>query len=95
MKDQEKVGLIVKVARGRLVISIGVGVLASAFETIEETVKVTDPLKFAKGVARELEREEEDGTNALQSLLDTTCMGVCESGGEGWEEVRPGQPVKK
>ncbi len=87
------------VVDGRLVISIGVETLAFAFDHSEfaqphddesgefvQAFKVTSPVMFARAVARELEREQEDGTTPVHLLLDAACAGAVEDGCEGVEE---------
>lgn len=80
----------VKVKQGRLVISIGVQTLAfavengSAFEVYvgEEYVgpKIMDRAAFARAVAVELKREDEDGSTLLTKMLDEAAELAMESG---------------
>ena len=83
--------LFVGVEDGQLVIRIGVDTLAYAFEVGEEnnpyddeamdfvrSWKVTDKLKFAKGVANHLCDEEEDGSTPLTDILDKAYIGAVE-----------------
>lgn len=92
--------LTVGVEGDQLVIRIGVDTLAWCFEISEDNHtydekakdyrrdwKVVDPHKFAKGVARGLCTEEEDGSTPLTGILDAACivaieddMGVDEDG---------------
>ena len=88
----------VAIVDGRLVISIGVKTLAHAVqleggmlyqvgdEDIATGVTITDPLTAAKEIARELKREEEDGTTLVHKLLDKAAMDAYENGGEGFAE---------
>ena len=84
--------LMVEIAGGRLVISIGVDVLCFAAENCNRfydgendkyTLKITNKTKFAKEVARALEREEEDGTTPVHLLLDAAFESAVEDGCEG------------
>lgn len=89
-----------EVKGGKLVISIGVDVLAfaaqrhydeEAFNATEGQMKasefrVVDAAALAKEVVRELEREAEDGTTRLHLMFDTAFTKVLEQGGEGIEE---------
>ena len=47
--------------------------------------KVTSADTFACEVVRELEREEEDGTTPVHSLLDDVCMKAIDNGADGVE----------
>lgn len=74
-----------EVANGRLVVSIGVDLLAHAVsvgDDWEEEWKVVDPDAFVAAVGRELESEEEDGTTLLHRAFDSAAMSVVESGDE-------------
>lgn len=85
----------VTVSNKVLRISIGVDILASAFDFSEfakqfssdlgeevQLFKVEDPVAFAKDVKNELEREEEDGTTPVHKLLDAACEAAVENGSE-------------
>lgn len=48
-------------------------------------LKVTDAESFAKGMVVELNRESENGTTALDLLLDKAAYDACENGAEGVE----------
>lgn len=76
---------------GVLTISIGVEALAFAIEHNPEPgneMVVTNPEKFAEDVARELNREQEDGTTVVHLMLDRAAKESCEQGSE-WVEERP------
>lgn len=83
--------LFVGVVDDELVIRIGVGTLAWAFESGEDNQpfdekandfrrewKVTDPHKFAKGVGNGLCDEEEDGSTPLTKILDEAFIRAVE-----------------
>lgn len=89
-----------KLEGGELVIRIGINVLAMATEDREpftiydeklgdwrKAWIVTDPLEFAKEVAREINREEEDGSSPLTNLLDLACASALDQGCMGVEEA--------
>jgi len=75
-----------------LVIRIGVEMLAFAAEHLEELVeeagdrdtvaKVSDHVEFARHVARELNREGEDGTTPIHALLDEAILQAVEDGSD-------------
>ena len=84
--------LFVGVVDDELVIRIGVGTLAWAFESGEENQpfdekandfrrswRVTDPHKFAKGVGNGLCDEEEDGSTPLTKILDEAFIKAVEN----------------
>lgn len=87
--------LTAEVRGGRLVISIGVNLLANALELGPELShydeatgewshpKVTDAVVFAREIAIELEREEEDGTTPVHRMLDAAALKAIESGALG------------
>lgn len=81
--------LTVEVNDGRLVISIGVDVLAFAvtycsrfYDGLGDQYKarIIDNDQWAQDVARELTREQEDGTNPLHILLDNAFEKAAEDG---------------
>ena len=86
--------------RGReLVIRVGVGTLAWAFEHDTENNqwddeknnfiqgwKVSDQKEFAKDVKHEALREEEDGTTPLILFFDQLCRAAADQGSLGIEE---------
>lgn len=91
--------LSIKVQGRELVIRIGVGTLAWAFDHESENnpwddeknehiqaFKVTDPKKFAKDVVYAALREEEDGSTPLSDFLDQICRAAAEDGSEGVDE---------
>ena len=90
----------VHIIDGQLVVRIGVETLAwasdhSDFSTpYDDKVgafvpkwKVIDQLEFAKDVARELRREEEDGSSLLTNVLDKAIEAAIEQGSLGIEEM--------
>ncbi len=89
-----------KIKDGKLVISIGINVLDFATEQREpftifdfeankyvQKWKVVDALEFAKDVARQFNREREDGSTPLTNLLDEMSIAALEQGSIGIEEV--------
>jgi hypothetical protein len=76
--------LIIKVRNDELQISIGINTLEYVFEHSDygASLQVSNPLEFAKDVARALEDEEEDGTTLCHRLLDKACKEACEQGSE-------------
>ena len=90
----------VHIIDGQLVVRIGVETLAwasdhSDFSTpYDDKVgdfvpkwKVIDQLEFAKDVARELRREEEDGSSLLTNVLDKAIEAAIGQGSLGIEEM--------
>lgn len=84
----------IRVVDGRLVISIGVETLAIAAKysnffddpTMKE-LEILDAEAFAREIARQLAREEEDGTTLVHHALDKAAELAVENGAEGveWE----------
>lgn len=97
MKDQQ---LTVEIVDDRLVISIGVGLLAFAVQAASdvsgwpEDWYITDPAAFAKEIARTLEREEEDGTTPVHKMLDAAALETLEQGADAVEEGDPEKGLK-
>ena len=97
-----------RVVKGKLVISIGVDVLAFAAqqhfdeehfqstggEANQADYHVVDPKTFAGDVCRELLREAEDGTNRLHRMFDPAFVAAMERGSEGIAERETEAPVK-
>lgn len=86
----------VEIVDDRLVISIGVGLVAFAVQTPDATdwpndFYISDPAVFAKELVRALEDEEEDGTTPVHRMLDAAALATLENGGLGIEEG----PVEK
>lgn len=90
----------VYVLDGKLVISIGIDTLAWAAEHSDyfnpylpnkgnwlQTLRVSDHLEFAKDIATELRRENEDGSSPITLLLDKMIVESCEQGSLGIEET--------
>ena len=90
-----------KVRNGKLTIEIGVETMAFAAQRLydeqafnasdgekeaEADFYVADADEFARSVVRRLEREAEDGTNAIHLLLDTAFNEVAERGEDGLAE---------
>ena len=86
---------------GKLTIEIGVETMAFAAQRLydeqafnasdgekeaEADFYVADADEFARSVVRRLEREAEDGTNAIHLLLDTAFNEVAERGEDGLAE---------
>ena len=80
-----------EVADGQLVVRIGVETLAlavaagSAFhqERDGEHIRnfaITDPLQFAKDIANELQREDEDGSSPLTDVIDQAAQSAIDEG---------------
>lgn len=82
--------LAVTIEDGRLVITIGIGLLAWAVQSAEpqwpEDFAVVDVEGFAKAIAKELKRDEEDGTTPVHRMLDAAATEVLESGDEAVDE---------
>lgn len=89
--------LSVTVDDGRLVIAIGVETLGFAAQHSDDFEKwgvtVVDHDIAVKEIARELRREEEDGTTLVHLLLDKAALNAWENGGEGFAE-RPDKDTK-
>jgi len=90
-----------EVTGGRLVISVGINVLAFAaadpevgtfveYDDITETFwpryRVVDKNEFAKDCACAITREEEDGSSPLSKLLDQAARDAADDGCTGLEE---------
>jgi len=79
---------------GRLVVSIGIDVLAFAVNLAgtpwsTAPFKVTDADVAAAEIVQELTREEEDGTTPVHKLLDQAALDAWENGGQGFTEATP------
>ena len=81
---------------GALDMRVGVKVLAFAAERCPDFwngedglpgCRITDPIKFAKEVERELNRESEDGSTRLSRMLDEAIAEAINQGAEGVEEI--------
>lgn len=96
--------LTVDIVNEELVIRIGIGTLAWAFEHMVENNpwndedrdfvqawKVSDPLEFAKDVINALTYEEEDGSNPLNRMLDKVSSAVADNGSLSIEENTDGK----
>jgi hypothetical protein len=79
-----------------IVIRVPISVLPIAFdaspvaprdEEADPLYRVTDAATFAKGVARHLNDEEEDGTTPIHRILDDAMLEALEQGEEGIEEI--------
>lgn len=99
-KKPENTPLSVAVKDGKLTVSIGINRLASAFQQSDYArpydevlgnwaakFGIIDAELFASDVARELVREEEDGTTPVHLLLDKVCAEAVEQGSAGVEEL--------
>lgn len=87
----------VRVRGGVLIIEIGVGTLAYAFEHSDagqpydetanaySTWRVRNELAFARDVARQLMREDEAGGTPLSYVLDRASLAALEDGTEAVE----------
>lgn len=79
-----------KVENGRLVISIGVNLLAWAIQLNEqewpEDLHISNPDKFARRMAQYLLFDEEDGSTELHRCFDKTALLMAESGEEEIDE---------
>lgn len=96
--------LTVDIENDEIVIRIGIGTVAWAFDHMEEnnpwsdakrdfvqTWKVSDPTEFAKDVVGELTNEEEDGSHPLSRLLDQVSTAAADQGSLGIEENTDGK----
>jgi hypothetical protein len=96
--------LTVDIEDNEIVIRIGIGTVAWAFDHMEENNpwsddkhdyvqkwKVSDPVEFAKDVVGELTNEEEDGSHPLNRLLDQVSTAAADQGSLGIEEVMDGK----
>lgn len=102
MKTRRDERLSVTVKNGAITISIGVDVLAWAFERSEDCQPfndgdsesmefiqrylVTDTVGFAADVKREMERDDDVGNTELYKFLDRMCMAAVEDGSEHIDE---------
>lgn len=80
------------IENGAIVIRLQIDALASAVDGMcshfhVEPMRVTDPVKFAKGVCYALNDEEEDGTTPVHLLFDKAFEKALEDGSEGVEEA--------
>jgi hypothetical protein len=85
MKTGKKQGLKAEVAKGKLVISIGVDCLAYAIQNGDnwpEGLKITDNAKFAQDMLAFLELDEEDGSTVIHNVLDESANYAIEQGSE-------------
>jgi hypothetical protein len=85
VRDQQ---LKVKIADGRLILSIGIDVLCGATEYgvqqyFTGDVKITDNDQFAAELCRELGNEEEDGSTLVHRMLDKAASTAIENGANG------------
>lgn len=81
----------VELIDGRLVISIGVGLLAFAVQATGASgwphgFYINDPEIFAAGIVTALKQEAEDGTTPVHRILDAAAVEALEMGEEGAEE---------
>ena len=96
--------LTVDIEEEEIVIRIGIGTLAWAFDHMEENNpwsdkkhdyvqkwKVSDQLEFAKDVVGELTNEQEDGSHPLSVLLDQVSTAAADQGSLGIEENTDGK----
>ncbi len=90
-------GLKVVVTDGRLVISIGVNVLAYAAvnspseylctEGGHPRFKITHPAGFAEDVAAELDRDNSEGPTPIQRLIEKASEDAAEQGSQWVDDV--------
>ncbi len=91
--------LTAKVEAGKLVIEIGVDVLAHACAYSDwanrwndkdyvRTFAITDPTQFAKDIVRAMKDEAEDGATPLSDFLDKVTQDAVEDGSEAVEEAQ-------
>ena len=81
--------LLVTIKDGQLQISIGIALLAFAVQAQDawpEDWYVNDISLFAESMARQLMREEEDGTTRVHRMLDAAADEVLEQGDYGIHE---------
>jgi len=86
---QKSQQLSVKINDGQLQITIGIALLAFATQTQDqwpEDLYVSDIDIFSKSLARQLEREGEDGTTPVHRMLDAAAQEVIEQGDDGVDE---------
>ncbi len=83
--------LSVTVVDGELRISIGIALLAFAVQAPDgagwpNDWHVNDINKFAKSLARQLQRESENGTTPVHRMFDAAALEVLEQGEDGVDE---------
>ena len=96
--------LTVDIIEDEIIIRIGIGTLAWAFDHMKENNpyddaardfvqkwKVTDPMEFATDVVGELTNEEEDGSHPLNRLLDQVSNAAVDQGSLGIDENTDGK----
>lgn len=87
----KKTPLTCEIARGELIIRIGVETLAFAVNNGVAIAgcKVTDAAGFAQDVLAELQSEQEDGTTTVHLLLDAAAARAVDFGSQFVEEEQP------
>lgn len=89
-KDPRDHGLQAEIIDGKIVISIGINVLAFACDTGHpenqaNEFSIVDKDQFAKDIMNEITREEEDGTTPLHRLFDQATLDAIDQGSLGIE----------
>lgn len=89
-KDPRDHGLTAEIIDGKVIISIGINVLAHACEfghpdNQADEFKIVDNDEFAKDILNEITREEEDGTTPLHRLFDQATSAAIDQGSLGIE----------
>jgi hypothetical protein len=81
-----------KIENGRIVISVAVDALPMIVEGawagggMDIRFKVTNAVKFATDLVRELNHEEEDGTTPVHKMFDAAISEAIDQGADGIEE---------
>lgn len=89
-EDPRDHGLTAEIVDGKLIISIGINVLAHACEfghpeNQADEFRIVDKDEFAKDILNEITREEEDGTTPLHRLFDAATLEAIDQGSLGIE----------
>lgn len=92
MKDQP---LTIEVSDGRLIISVGVETLKYCHNLsegerdvdFEQGFRIGDALGFAKDMAAQLRKEQDDGTTPVHLLIDQAIQDAADDGSEHVERA--------
>jgi len=87
--DQSGSQIAITIKDGKLIISIGVALLAHAVQNAPDwpmDMYISDIRAFAKTIAHALEQEEEDGTTPVHRMLDGAAEWAIEQGEDGVED---------
>lgn len=85
------------VERDELVVRVGVGTIAFCCKkknggNVPDQIKIIDKHQFAKDIAYEMEREEENGDTPLRLLLDEVIQKAMDMGSTGLSYPRRSRP---